>query len=132
MISATTFYGKLYEKRSKELNDLRYDIQDSLDIDGSSGWVEEIMEEAFTELGEEGIDIDNVYIEADIYDSDLISWFNVCRPVNICEEAREELGSEGAIMKQIAIGQWYAKNRIYHMVNDWLQENKHLIGGDNE
>ena len=122
MTNGTTFYGKLCEKNEKAMDDLKYDVSNSVNIDSTTGWVESIIEDAFEELSE--VSIDDVNIEADVYTHQLMKWFSDNFAIEICEEAREELGCEGkSIIDQIILGQWYAKDRIYHMVSDWLEQN---------
>ena len=122
-MNGTTIYAKLCDKDEKAMDNLKYDIQKAVDIDNSTDWVESIIEDAFEELSEN--DIDDINIEADCYNHQLMKWFYDNFAYEICDEARKELGGEEKrIIDQISLGQWYAKDRIYHMVNDWLEEHK--------
>ena len=90
-----------------------------------SAWVNEIIQQAIDDLYEDDVDIDDVNIEADPYYSQLSKWFNEDCAVQFCDEAVDEgfTADRATIYDILSWGQWLAKDRIYHAVNGYLQEN---------
>lgn len=84
-------------------------------------WIYRIIADAFFELAND--DLDEINIEPDVYYSDLYKWFGESYADQFCNEYLELYPASKDIWKTIAGGQWMAKDRIYHLVNDFLQEN---------
>lgn len=85
-------------------------------------WIYATISHAFDDLADNLLD--NCSIEADCYFSDLYRWFGEPFANQICSECAEELGTGAdlTMMQQIANGQWFAKDKIYHAVEEWLTE----------
>lgn len=92
---------------------------------GRSAWVDEIIQDAIDDLYTNEVDIDDVNIEADPYYSQLSKWLNEDCALEFCDEAVDEgfTADRATIYDILSWGQWLAKDRIYHAVNDYLQEN---------
>lgn len=92
---------------------------------GRSAWVDEIILDAIDDLYTNEVDIDDVNIEADPYYSQLSKWLNEDCALEFCDEAVDEgfTADRATIYDILSWGQWLAKDRIYHAVNDYLQEN---------
>lgn len=96
------------------------------DVSCGGGFASETILEAIEELEENGNDIDRVTIEPDCYYRALDKWFCECEGAAcLCDEAVEEGLADGKeIYKTIAAGQYLAKDRIYRLVHEFLEENK--------
>jgi hypothetical protein len=86
----------------------------------SNDWIYATILEAFEDL--ENDDLENITIEADPYHTQLYKWLGEPFADELCQEAIDEGLSTGkGIYETIAVGQWLAKDRIYHAVNDFIQ-----------
>lgn len=92
---------------------------------GRSAWVDEIILDAIDDLYTNEVDIDDVNIEADPYYSQLSKWLNEDCALEFCDEAVDDglTADRATIYDILSWGQWLAKDRIYHAVNGYLQEN---------
>ena len=91
-----------------------------------SDWIYSAIWEAFDNLSMD--DIDDITIEADPYYSELYKWFGEPFANEFCTECIEEgLIDPKNVYQIIASGQWLAKERIYHAVNDFIQQQKEEI-----
>jgi len=101
---------------------------------GRSAWVDEIILDAIDDLYTNEVDIDDVNIEADPYYSQLSKWLNEDCALEFCDEAVDDglTADRSTIYDTLACGQWLAKDRIYHLVNDYLQENRIMEDDDSD
>lgn len=99
-----------------------------------SAWIDEQIECAIDDLYTNEVDIDDVNIEADPYYSQLSKWLNEDCALEFCDEAVDEglTADRSTIYDTLAWGQWLAKNRIYRLVNDYLQENRIMEDDDSD
>jgi len=91
-------------------------------------WIYSMVFAAFYDL--EDYDIEEITIEADVYTYDLVKWLaDNCNAfaLEYCNEWHEEFQSsgEGNIISQIQGGLWFAKDRIYRAVSEFMKENAH-------
>lgn len=92
-------------------------------------WIYSIIQRAFEELHLDSLQ--DITIEADIYNHDLAYWFyDNCNQYahEYCNEWLEEFGN-GCKLDMIEIirnGQEMAKKRIYCEVNDFIQQQKEV------
>lgn len=55
----------------------------------------------------------------------LNDWLSNSFAIGMCDEALTELGSDGkGMIDRISQGQWYTLDRIYNMVNDFLESRR--------
>ena len=105
------------------LNDFVHEIHK--EISGGSfpiDWIYEQIAYAFEECEEN--DIDDITIEPDTYYSDLYEWLKDGYARWYCDEAISEGFCDGKDMdKTVMAGNWLAKDRIYRMVADFLENN---------
>lgn len=109
----------------EDLNELIQDIHNALHCGLPDDWIYGEIWEAFEVLEEN--DIEDLSIEADCYHHQLLKWFSQCNCApSCCDEALEEGLLEGVneIWKIISGGQWFAKDRIYRMVYEFIQEDE--------
>ena len=92
-----------------------------------NGWVYHTIYSAFEELALD--DLDNITIEADIYNTELTTWLNDnCNLFahEYCNEILEQGMQFKDIMGIISSAQQMAKTRIYESVNDFLCNHKRI------
>jgi hypothetical protein len=112
---------ELAEHSPDNLKELARDIHFSLGCATPSDWVYKTISEAFVDL-EENI-IEDLEIEPDTYYCDLYKWFGEPPAHAFCNEymdVAEDYGTD--VYSVIAGGQCMTKERIYEMVNHFLQE----------
>lgn len=105
----------------QKLHDLIKDIHfDSFDGCLPNDWIYETTLEAFEAL--ENDSLHDIAIEPDIYNTDLAKWLNNPFSEEYCNQAQQDCCLEKAgIYQIIGHGQYLAKERIYHTVNDFIQ-----------
>lgn len=88
-------------------------------------WIYQTILEAFEYCADETLgSVDDISVEADLYNSDLASWFyENCNQFahEYCNQAMEELAVKDIILVMSA-AQWNAKDKIYRHVYAWLQD----------
>ena len=84
--------------------------------------VRQSIEEGEAEALEEN-DIESLVIQENCSDIELIEWLKEPFAIRMIEEYYEEMGSDKAgIISQISNGKWFVMDKIYHMVNDFLED----------
>lgn len=82
-------------------------------------WIYEQISNAFGEL--EHDKLEDITIESDCYNSGLYKWLAETYATTFIEEFAEENGSCNDIYHMIGAGQQLAKQRIYDLVNEFLE-----------
>lgn len=135
-------YTQYYETRKRDNDDyftcLKDGIPDSMDtllsdlhhsvhkdlFDGCfpNDWIYMQIHSAFEAL-EEGRDLDSIRseLEPDCYTSDLIEWSRNPWAQSYIDEAMQEMGAK-SFDQAIGWGQVIAMERIYSMVNEFIEE----------
>ncbi len=88
-------------------------------------WIYTTIAEAFSDL--ENDPIENITIQADIWNSDLTEWLNDnCGAFSqaYCNEVMEDAPGYDNIINILSDAQHRAKERIYYSVSDFLTEEK--------
>lgn len=87
-------------------------------------WLYQETANAFYGFEVDGVDIEDLNVEPDIYYSHLIEWLHNPYALDCCDEYQDELGCDKStgITERISCGQWLAKDRVWRMVWDFLQE----------
>jgi hypothetical protein len=115
-----TSFIALKDERPEYLSDFLYEIHGGYLPDD---WTYRIIMEAFEEL--EIDNLEDITIEADCYYHDLDQWFSLYRGSHeLCNEALEDFGPFDDIYKIISTAQVLAKERIYEVVNDFMETHK--------
>lgn len=88
-------------------------------------WIYGVIHEAFLDLKD--MDVDDVTIDSDPYNSELYNWMGESFADKYCAKAMQEglycPDSDGfSIYGLIGWAQWYAKTEIYHAVNEFINE----------
>lgn len=119
---STGFYC-LSDESPKDLKTLILKIHREFDS-WPNDWIYKTILEAFRELEENDNDMDSIEIEADIYNSDRYEWLGNHFAYECCDEALVNGLCEGVnnISDIIVSGQWLAKDRIYRLVHEFLNE----------
>ncbi len=108
------------------LSQLVYDIH--ADYFGGclpNDWIYATIAEAFDALAEDALD--DISIEADPYYNQLYAWLGNSYAAEYCNEAISsfsycKLADDYDLYAHIGIAQYMAKDRIYHAVNDFINE----------
>jgi hypothetical protein len=108
------------DEAPEQLKDLIHEIHRGLDCYFPNDWIYEVIAEAFSGLEDD--DIENVCIEADIYNADLLEWAQDGWAQGMIDEATKELGRPNDFIGEVSQGQWYTKDRIYHSVNEFMEK----------
>lgn len=89
-------------------------------------WIYGTIHAAFDALEQD--DIDNITIDPDIYNAQVYLWLlenGNAYASAYCNDYMDEFGDDvHNITKMISGGQWLAMDKIYHAVNEYMQEQK--------
>ncbi len=104
----------------EDLKALVYNIHQCFDV-LPNDWIYMQIANAFEEL-EDNL-LDDITIEADSYYNDLYKWLGEPFAKGCIEDYMSDFSAKTTdIYEMIASGQWVAKNRIYQMVNEFINE----------
>ena len=114
----------LKDESPQQLKELVKEIHFALGAGLPNDWIYDNIHSAFTFIQDEGNDIEGYICEGDVYHNDLIEWLGNGFALELCEEARREYGNDNMnLIEQIQHGQVQGLNKIYAMVNDFINEN---------
>lgn len=110
----------LKDSAPEELKHFVYQVHEAFDS-LPNDWIYCEIYNAFNKLANDSID--DINIEADAYHSDLYKWLGEPFASSCIEDYMSDFSAKTTdIYEMIASGQWVAKNRIYQMVNDFINE----------
>lgn len=110
----------LSDKSSSDLKDLVREIHESFDC-LSNDWIYRCIHYAFYDLRR--YNLDDIDIQSDFASHDLKEWFKEPFADSCVQEYEEMETVTKGMYNLLAGGQWLAKDRIYRMVNEFLEEN---------
>lgn len=115
-----TSFTCLRSNAPENLTEFMYTIHQSFDDCLPNDWIYETAHTAFDELSNDPID--KITIEPDVYNHELIEWLNNPYALSVIGECQENDATLD-FLDIIRCAQIYSKDRIYSMVNDFMQEN---------
>lgn len=117
-------FTRLKDNAPEILNELIQEIHGTFYNCLPNDWIYSVILEAFEAFEEN--ELDDYTIEADIYNSDVLNWLyenGNAFAIQYCNDYLEEFGTRSKeIIQFISGGQSLAKDKIYHKVNDFIQE----------
>jgi len=105
----------------QDLERLIYAIHDEFDA-MPNDWIYNTIANAFEAMEEEDCTWEDCSIEADVYNSDLYTWFGEPYAATFIEEYVNEFSETKDIYTMIAGGQWRAMERICMSVIEFINE----------
>ncbi len=114
-------FWKCKDNAPKELRELIHEIHKELWCGLPNDWIYEIIYRAFEDLEE--TEMEQIQIEADIYNSELLKWLENSFADEFCS-AVLLASCLGSIWTVISAAQYEAKFQIYLMVDSFMESNE--------
>ena len=111
----------LMDNEPQDLCDVIYSIHKAIGCGFPNDWIYSVIRDAFEDLFQD--DLDDIQLDADIYNVDLCEWLKETYANDACHECMiQEMCTKNDIMSIISCAQICVKQQIYEAVNDFINE----------
>jgi hypothetical protein len=114
---------KCIDNAPQALRDFIREVHGEFDDCLPSDWIYEQIFYYFELLEENDNEIDNISIEADVYNHELIEWLKQPFAIGLCDDVLEEkFCDEKSLISTISMGQYIAKDTICRLVHEFIKQ----------